>query len=212
MLHGSLEASDSVDSMWTSGSWFEHVEQQCAPIRRAITTSLILDNRQAPWIEWTGTTPRDASLRFMNRVHREVMVELMMDANVRIPPSQPNRHDDPPQDTPQDTELEDTNWVYNLFIPQVTEQETMCLANIGTYTVCNPFADLLLDPCIFPDHPKKTRQSAPASRCRSPHQILVRGSPYIFSILVRGFNPPTKFSQIAFDLLLLLRLLLNKHS
>jgi len=28
--------------------------------------------------------------------------------------------------------------------------------------------------------------------------MLVRGSPYLFSILVRGFYPPTKFSQIAF--------------
>jgi len=36
------------------------------------------------------------------------------------------------------------------------------------------------------------------ARCRSPHQILVRGSPYLFSILVRGLYPPTKFSQIAF--------------
>jgi len=38
------------------------------------------------------------------------------------------------------------------------------------------------------------------SRCRSTNQILVRGSPYLFSNFgaVRGFYPPTKFSQIAF--------------
>jgi len=85
-----------------------------------------------------------------------------MDANVRIPPSQPDGHDDPPQDSPQDTELEDTNWVYRLFIPEVTEQEAMCFANIGTYSASNPF-DLALFhyPGIFLEHPARTRQSAP---------------------------------------------------
>ena len=84
-----------------------------------------------------------------------------MDANVRIPPSQPDGHDDPPQDSPQDTELEDTNWVYRLFIPEVTEQEAMCFANIGTDSVNNPYLALFPDPGIFLEHPARTRQSAP---------------------------------------------------
>jgi len=185
-LNWTLEASDSVDSMWTSGSWFEHVEQQYAPIRRAITTSLILDNRRAPQIEWTGTTPRDLSLWFINRVHRGAMVELIIDANVWIPSSQPDRHDNPPQDTPQNTELEDTNWVHRLFIPEVTEQETMCFTNIDTYTTCNPFdLDEIHDPSIFPEHSKRMHQSAPVMNLKhkkaswltpvsSAHRVTVR--------------------------------------
>jgi len=76
-------------------------------------------------MDWPNS--RDVSLQFMNRVYRKAMVESIMDANVLIPPLQPDRHDDPPQVNPQDTELEDTNWLHGLFIPEVTEQETMCL-------------------------------------------------------------------------------------
>ena len=90
VLQGALEASDSVDSMWTSGSWVERVVHQYEPIRRVMTTCLILDSRRAPPIEWTDTNPRDVSLRFMSRVYRETMVESIMDANVLIPPSQPD--------------------------------------------------------------------------------------------------------------------------
>jgi len=131
MLNTSLEASDSVDSMWTSGSWLEHVEQQYAPIRRAITTSLILDNRWAPQIEWTGTNPRDVSLRFMNRVHRQAMVESILDANVLIPPSQPDRHDDPPQDTPQDTELEDRIGYMGYLFPKSLNKKQCVLPKLA---------------------------------------------------------------------------------
>jgi len=99
----------------------------------------------------------------MNRVRREAIVESIMDANVLIPPSQPDRHDDPPLDTPQDTDLEDTNWAHGLFIPAVTEHEAMCFANIGTDTACSPFdLDEIHDPGIFPEQSNRTRQSDPA--------------------------------------------------
>jgi len=38
----------------------------------------------------------------------------------------------------------------------------------------------------------------PSLRCRSLHQILVRGSPYLFSNFGAGILSQTKFSQIAF--------------
>ena len=153
-------ASDLVDSMWTSGSWVGHVEHLHAPIRSAITTSLILDSRRAPPIEWTGTHPRDVSLRYINRVHRETTVESIKNANVPISPSQPDRHTDHHQDIPPDIELEDMTWAHGLSVPEVTEQEQMCCVNTDTDTACSPVdMDEIDDSGIFPDQSNRTHQS-----------------------------------------------------
>ena len=83
-----------------------------------------------------------------------------MDANVPIPPSQPDGHDDPSQDITEATELEDTTWAHGLLIPGVTDQEAMCFANTGTDTACSPVdMDEIYDPGIFPDQSNRTRQS-----------------------------------------------------
>ena len=140
----------------------EHVEHQYAPIRRATITSLILDSRRAPPIEWTGTHPRDVSLRYINRVHREVTVESIKDANVPIPPPQPDGHADHPEDILPDIELEDMTWAHGLFIPEVTEQEQeqMCCVNNDTDAACSPVdMDEIDDSGNFPDQSNRTRKS-----------------------------------------------------
>jgi len=50
-----------------------------------------------------------------------------MNANVLILPSQPDGHVDPPQDTPQDTELEDTTLAHGHLFPDSLDKKQCVL-------------------------------------------------------------------------------------